>query len=70
MMSGETKKCPKCGNDFKCNNHNISNCACMEVPIDPVTRQKIAEKYDDCLCVDCLKLLVAKEKEIERLKGD
>lgn len=65
-MSGKTKKCPKCGNSFVCNNQNISICACMEVPLDHVTRQKIAEQYNDCLCISCLKELVAETNEMER----
>ena len=56
-MSGKTKKCPKCGNDFECNNQQIESCGCMQVPLDPTTRQKIAAQYNDCLCVSCLKAL-------------
>lgn len=61
-MSVETKKCPKCGERFQCNNANILNCACMEVPLDPITRNKIAEKYDDCICVACMKAFVEERR--------
>lgn len=61
-MEGEVKKCPKCGASFQCNNANILNCACMEVPLDAVARQKMASKYKDCLCISCLKELVSEAK--------
>ena len=54
-MEGEIKKCPKCENNFVCNNINIIKCGCMEVPLNNTAREMISERYDGCLCVDCLK---------------
>ncbi|MCK5281289.1 MAG: cysteine-rich CWC family protein [Cyclobacteriaceae bacterium] len=54
-MEGEIKNCPNCGNNFVCNNYNISNCGCMEVPLNNTARQLISDRYDGCLCVNCLK---------------
>ena len=53
-MEGEIKKCPKCGNSFMCNNHNIIKCGCMEVPLNNTAREIISEQYIGCLCVNCL----------------
>jgi hypothetical protein len=54
-MKAETKSCPKCGSKFECSNHNIINCGCMHIPLNSQTRKLISEKFDDCLCISCLK---------------
>lgn len=54
-MKTETKSCPKCGERFECNNQDIFKCVCVQVPLDNNVRQLISEKYDDCLCLTCLK---------------
>ncbi|MCG8311235.1 MAG: cysteine-rich CWC family protein [Cytophagales bacterium] len=59
-MKTETKICPKCGDTFECNNYNIFKCACINVPLDASARQLIAETYDDCLCISCLREYAAK----------
>jgi hypothetical protein len=53
-MKTETKTCPRCGKTFECNNYNIMKCQCILVPLNADARQMIAERYDDCLCLDCL----------------
>ena len=58
IMEGEIKKCPKCRNSFVCNSININKCGCMAVPLNNQTRQLISERYDGCLCVNCLKEMV------------
>jgi hypothetical protein len=55
IMKTEIKTCPKCGSKFECNNYNIFKCACLQVPLTPEARQHIAENYDDCLCMNCLR---------------
>ena len=54
-MKVEVKKCPKCGSSFECNQENILKCACMKVPLNNLARQTLAEQYNDCLCLNCLK---------------
>ena len=49
------KNCPKCGKGFECNNADILNCGCAQVPLNTQANQLIAEQYDGCLCVSCLK---------------
>lgn len=51
-----TKTCPHCGKSFVCKNHDILNCQCVEVRLTREVRQRIAELYEDCLCLDCLHL--------------
>ena len=53
-MKGEIKECPKCGGSFKCNSANIQKCACINAPLNSVTKQMISENYEDCLCLGCL----------------
>lgn len=62
-MNPEIKICPKCGRSFQCNNYNILKCACAQIPLDSEARQLISEKYDDCLCTDCLKSFVPDKQE-------
>ena len=54
-MKVEIKSCPRCGESFACNNSNIIDCACSQIPLNSNARQLISESYDDCLCTSCLK---------------
>jgi hypothetical protein len=50
----ELKNCPRCGKDFYCS--TSSHCWCYEYDI-PIEKLEILEnKYDTCLCPECLKL--------------
>jgi hypothetical protein len=51
------KICPFCGNSFECKNDDILNCDCIHVKICPEARSYIAQHYDDCLCVSCLRAI-------------
>lgn len=53
-MNPEIKICPKCGRSFECNNYNIMKCGCLHIPLSVEARQLISEKYNDCLCMNCL----------------
>ena len=47
------KRCPSCGNFFTC--HTDGDCWCHNYNITQKNRMIILNKYDDCLCPDCLK---------------
>ncbi len=55
----EIKTCPKCGNIFECNNYNILKCACAQIPLNSKTRELMANQYEGCLCLTCLKEFAA-----------
>ena len=67
-MDVEPKSCPRCGKTFECNNYNILKCQCIQVPLNARARQTIAEKYDDCLCLNCLNEY-AHMKSVEELNN-
>jgi len=49
----ETKKCPRCGNEFLCS--TSSKCWCYDYDVPVENLEIIEEKYSSCLCPDCLK---------------
>jgi len=49
----ETSNCPKCEKEFNCS--PSGKCWCYEVFIPPDKLNEIGEKYNSCLCPDCLK---------------
>jgi hypothetical protein len=52
-MSKETlKKCPECGKLFAC--FGDDDCWCEKLQIHKKDLLFIQEKYQDCLCPDCL----------------
>jgi ribosomal protein L34E len=49
----EASKCPKCGASFHCSTSN--KCWCYEFDVPSDKRDEIEEKYQGCLCPNCLK---------------
>jgi hypothetical protein len=49
----EPSTCPKCGKKFHCS--PSGKCWCIEVFVAPDMLSEINEKYDTCLCPECLK---------------
>lgn len=49
----EQKKCPRCGNTFTCS--TSAKCWCFEVDVTSETMEMIQDKFQGCLCPDCLK---------------
>ncbi|MBS3776562.1 MAG: cysteine-rich CWC family protein, partial [Bacteroidales bacterium] len=43
------------GKSFECRNNDILNCGCAKIIISGDVRKKISSRYNDCLCVQCLK---------------
>lgn len=50
----ETKKCPRCSEPFECKPGNISACQCYGIRLSEEEKAFIADRYDDCLCHNCL----------------
>jgi ribosomal protein L34E len=48
----EDEKCPRCGKEFTCS--KSGKCWCFEISVIEVVRERINEKYDTCLCPNCL----------------
>jgi acyl-CoA hydrolase len=49
------KNCQRCGQAFQCNVNDISSCGCYGITLSEAQQQKISEKYDDCICPECLR---------------
>jgi len=52
-MFSKQKRCSKCGGEFECG--GLFGCWCRDVKLDSATLAALKERYDDCLCPDCLK---------------
>jgi len=52
-MFEKQKRCSKCGLAFECG--GLFGCWCRDVKLDRATLDALKERYDDCLCPDCLK---------------
>jgi len=44
--------CPRCGKQFECG--KSGKCWCYEVETKPSVLETINEKFDSCLCRECL----------------
>jgi len=71
MCQHEIKKCPRCHDPFECKPGNIAQCQCYGIELNTEQRVYIEQRYDDCLCRDCLEYLsvelnLFKEKYIFR----
>jgi hypothetical protein len=71
MCQHEKKNCPRCGVAFECKPGNITQCQCNGITLTLEQKSYISQRYDDCLCRNCLVYLSAelnffKEKYIFR----
>ncbi len=48
-----TKVCAACGASFPC--HSEGGCWCTDVRVDGETLRALNERYQDCLCPECLR---------------
>ncbi len=58
----ETKKCKKCGKTFDC--LHSADCWCADLKISKKLSEYLSNTYKDCLCNECLKAYIEKEKNI------
>ena len=71
MDNHETKNCPRCHHGFACRVGTITQCQCYGIELSAEQRAYIEQRYNDCLCRDCLQYLsnelnLFKEKYIFR----
>jgi len=57
MSSHETKICPRCKLTFECKPGNITQCQCFGITVKPELKAFLEQRYNDCLCRDCLNYL-------------
>jgi len=57
MEKHETKYCPECQTRFECKVGSILLCQCTSVALTEPERNYLHEKYDDCLCANCMQEL-------------
>ena len=57
MPLHESRKCPRCSKQFECRVGDVSNCQCSSISLSIEERAFIEDRYEDCLCIDCLKEL-------------
>jgi hypothetical protein len=67
MCEHEKKYCPHCNILFECKVGSILLCQCTTVPLTEDERMFIKNRYDDCLCANCLMELRALYQEEIRL---
>ncbi|HEY8387566.1 MAG TPA: cysteine-rich CWC family protein [Parasegetibacter sp.] len=55
MPKHEPKKCPRCLEEFQCKVGDIANCECTTVNLSSEEKAFVEDRYNDCLCINCLK---------------
>jgi Cysteine-rich CWC len=54
MCQHEQKKCPCCQQHFECKVGSILLCHCSAIVLTDAEQGFIKNKYNDCLCKNCL----------------
>jgi len=54
MPDHEPKACPRCGGGFEGRLGSIHRCQCVDIVLSDAMRESIAQRYDECLCRNCL----------------
>ncbi len=57
------KVCPRCRGSLLCRAEDVSTCACATVRLGPGQQQALQRRWQDCLCLSCLKELQSKASE-------
>ncbi len=57
MPTHEKKACPRCRQPFECKVGDIGHCQCNGIRLTAEERSFIEQRYNDCLCRDCLEAL-------------
>ncbi len=57
MPKHEKKQCPRCATEFECKTGSILLCQCSEIEMTTEQLEYSNSKYNDCLCISCLKEL-------------
>jgi len=59
----ETIHCDRCRSAFECKANSYTKCQCTTVQLSINEVQYVAELYDGCLCVNCLRDLQKEYQE-------
>ena len=59
MPKHEKKQCPRCESEFECKTGSILLCQCSKIEMSVEQLEYTSTKYNDCLCLSCLKDLQA-----------
>jgi hypothetical protein len=54
MCKHEEKNCPRCGQQFECKVGDIAHCQCFGISFTIEEKAFIEERYEECLCRNCL----------------
>lgn len=57
MIKHEEKYCPRCKTEFECKVGSIQLCQCSNIELDSDELEYIRDKYENCLCAECIKAL-------------
>lgn len=57
MCLHEIKRCRRCNAVFECKAGTVMQCQCFDVILTIEQRAYIEQRYNDCLCISCLKYL-------------
>ena len=58
MSKAEIKNCPRCGEEFECNSSTMLLCQCNQIELPEDVMEQLAEDYEDCLCLGCLRSII------------
>lgn len=50
------ERCPRCGGGFHCGARE-EGCDCFDLKLSEELRRELAQRYDRCLCLPCLREL-------------
>lgn len=69
MPQHEKKQCPRCSSEFECKTGSILLCQCSKIEMSPEQLEYTSTKYDECLCLDCLKELRSEYNHLSNHKN-
>ena len=59
MSRAAEDRCPRCGGGFHCGVNDAEPCACTAWQLDADTLADLRRRYSGCLCLACLREIVA-----------
>ncbi len=54
-------RCPRCGGGFACGMNGAAPCPCTTVTLEPALLADLRQRFQGCLCLDCLRELSGSE---------
>ena len=68
---GKVFPCPRCGRTFLCRgDEDVAHCQCAAVDLSTEDRAYIADRFEGCLCADCLRVLAAERRNASENKSE